>query len=257
MTKIAAIRNKFANEKPVLGVFQPFGSEHITEMLGYSGFDFVVFDTEHGNITPSDCENHIRAALNRDIAPMVRVINNDKTNILKSLDRGSLGTLVPMVNTKEDAQNAVDLSRYYPLGKRGLSLSTMAGGYGRKHSLADHIKQANEDNILMVQIETVEAVKNIDEILSVDYIDVFFIGPSDLSQSMGKPGQAKDPEVMETIESLISKIRKANKIAGIFVGSVDVAKYWIDKGVGFVAFGVPGLIYNGFDSCLKEMGAGK
>lgn len=253
MTDIRVLRKKLADNVPVIGVFQPFESVHLTEMLGYAGFDYIVFDTEHGSFIPSDCEANIRAAEGVGIVPMVRVIHNNKENILKSLDRGSQGTLVPMVSTKEEALKAVELAKYYPIGKRGLSMSTTAGGYGKKHSVEEHIRLTNEDYVLMVQIETVEAVENIDEILQVDNIDVFFIGPSDLSQSMGKPGKSKDPEVVDTIKYLIKKITSKNKVAGIFASDTEAAKEWISEGVGFVAFGVPSIIYNGFNDCIEQM----
>lgn len=244
---------------PIIGVFQSFDSPDLTEMFGYSGFEFIVFDAEHGNLYPGGCEHLIRAAECSNIVPLIRIPSFERADILKALDRGSMGILVPMVETKEDAEKIVSLAKYYPLGIRGLAVSTRAGGYGKTISQKEHLETSNSETLVLLQIETKKAVENLDEILKVDGVDVIFIGPSDLSQSLGFPGEINHPEVQKTMDIIIQKALAANKIVGIFEGSLNEVSKWMDKGIKLIACGAPGILgkamteyMNGFNKILLE-----
>ena len=247
------LRERLQNDEVVIGVFQAFESPNLTEMFGYAEFDFIVFDNEHGNMSPYACENSIRAAECGNMVPIIRIPDCTRENVLKSLDRGAMGIIVPMVSTREQAEKVVELSRYYPEGKRGLALSTRAGGYGKRHSVSDHIMIANNENLVVVQIETGESLENLDEILSVDGIDIFFIGPSDLSQSLGMPGQTSAPDLVDKVKKALNRIAASGKTAGIFAANTEDAKMWIGSGARFVAFGAPALLYKGMFDCVEEM----
>ena len=248
-----SLREKLNNDEVVIGVFQGFESPNLTEMFGYAEFDFIVFDNEHGNMSPFACENSIRAAECGHMVPIIRIPDCTRENVLKSLDRGAMGIIVPMISTREQAENVVRLSRYYPEGKRGLALSTRAGGYGKLHSVNEHIRIANNENLVIVQIETAESLENLDEILSVEGIDIFFVGPSDLSQSLGIPGQTDDPSLIENVKKALNRIAESGKTAGIFAANTDDAKMWIGSGARFVAFGAPALLYKGMFECSGKM----
>lgn len=250
------IKKKIAEGKPVLGAFLGFNSPNIVEMFGYTGFDFIVFDTEHGNISPQECENMIRAAELANIVPIIRVPSNERTNILNSLDVGGMGVQVPMVNTKEDAEKAVGLAKYSSGdNSRGLGFSTRAVKYGIAINKDQYIKTSNDESLVVVQIETKKAIDNLDEILSVENLDVVFIGPSDLSQSLGLPGQVNHPDVQKTIEEAIKKIVNAGKAPGIFIGNINDTKKWVDLGVKYIACGATAVFssaMNNYVSTFKE-----
>lgn len=229
-------------EDPTIGVFHSFDSPDLTEMFGYSGFEFIVLDAEHGNLYPGGCEHLIRAAECSNMTPFVRIPSFERADILKALDRGAMGVLVPMVETKKEAEKIVSLAKYYPLGKRGLAVATRAGGYGKTTTLKAHLATSNSETMVLLQIETKKAVENLEEILTVDGVDLIFIGPSDLSQSLGLPGEISHPQVQKTIEYIIEKTLASGKQVGIFEGNLDAVGKWIDKGIKLIACGAPGII---------------
>lgn len=236
------VREKILNGETVVGAFQAYDSTEITEILGYSGFDYVVIDTEHGVLYPGLLENQIRAAECGNLTPIVRVPSFQRQDILKALDRGAAGLLVPMVNTKADAEQIVDFARYTPEGNRGLTFSSRAAHYNVRIDQEEHLKSSNREILLIAQIETQQAIKNLDEILSVQGIDMIFIGPSDLSQSFGVPGKTKDPHVVAAIESIIEKAKKAKKPIGLFCGNIEDSKHWAEKGIQMFLAGSQALI---------------
>ena len=157
-------------------------------MLGKLGLDWVLIDGEHGSLSPESMELIIMAAEASGLTPIVRPASSTPEAILQALDRGALGVQAPHVNTAGEARRVVQAARYHPLGSRGLAAGTRAGNYGFGLSLSDHAQQANRETLVCIQLEEVEALRNLDEIVQVEGVDVFFIGPSDLSQSMGYPG---------------------------------------------------------------------
>ena len=175
-----------------IGSWMSMAHVSIAEIIAAAGYDWVVIDTEHGAISVSDVMPLIIAIENRGAIPLVRLTWNDPIQAKVVLDSGAAGVLVPMVNNKEDAQLAVEAAKYPPLGARGTGLAR-AQNYGV--AFEAYVRDANRDGLLIVQIEHIEAVNNIDEILSVPGIDGTFIGPYDLSMSMGKPGKLNDPDV--------------------------------------------------------------
>jgi 4-hydroxy-2-oxoheptanedioate aldolase len=207
------MKKLIASGKPAFGVSVQFPSPEIVEMIGELGFDWVMLDAEHGSITPDNITPMIMAAELKGITPLVRPEKNDPAVINKYLDRGAMGVQVPHVNTAAEARAVVEACLFNPQGKRGLGGGRMADfGFGRPTT--EYVKEANENMLVCVQIEDVEAVDNLDEILAVENIDVFFIGPTDLAQSLGYPGQNGHPEVQKVVKATFDRIHAAGKASG-------------------------------------------
>lgn len=223
------------------GVFSVLGEPATVEMMGYAGLDFTVIDTEHSNNTMEQVGNMLRAADVSGITSIVRVTANSPELILRALDAGAGGILVPQVNTREAATAAVRAARYYPDGERGIAGVVRAARYGFI-PLPEYLSGANRENLVITQVEHVEAVKNIDAILTVEGIDGIFVGPTDLSQSMGITGQFSDPELRRVIHWVIEKTRRTDKWAGIFCLNAEDAAYWKAAGAQLLAIGTEGMV---------------
>ena len=206
-------KQKIQAGETVYGVFINMYCPPIVEMVGLTGFDFVIIDAEHGPMGIENCENMVRAADSVNITPITRIAVNTQQNILRYLDIGAAGVQMPMINCKADAEAVVRAVKYPPEGRRGLA-GVRAADYGLTGSLGDYVKEANRETLVAVHVETIEATKNLKQTLTVPGIDVVFIGPTDLSSSMGYPGQSDHPEVRKTIDGLVKEIRAAGKVAG-------------------------------------------
>jgi 2-keto-3-deoxy-L-rhamnonate aldolase RhmA len=194
----------------------------------------------------------MQAMGNSDTVPLVRVAWNDPVLIKLALDIGARGVIIPWVNNGEEARRAVRACRYPPLGIRGVG-PRRAARYGLGSS--DYLAQANDEILTIVQIETEAAAANIDEILSIEGVDVFFIGPADLSASMGHLGQWNVPPVLETIDRLLEAGRRTGTPAGIFAMGTAHARECLDKGFQFVALGTAaGFMTQGAANALEQVG---
>ena len=209
------LKSLFAENKPALGCSLMFPSPQLVEMLGHAGFDWVLLDCEHGSLSLSDVEIMAMAADATGLTAIARPRSNTPADIQSVMDRGVAGVQIPHVNTAEDARRAVQSVKFGPGAARGLAAGTRPDRWGLGARMPDFAAQANATSLVCVQIEHHEAVANIDEILAVEGIDVFFIGPSDLSQSMGHPGNPKAPPVAAAIEQTLARIRAAGKTPGM------------------------------------------
>ncbi|MGI6574760.1 MAG: HpcH/HpaI aldolase family protein [bacterium] len=239
-----SIKHMMLAGKPVLGVFQGFYSPDVTEMFGFTGFDFVIIDTEHGYMSPEACQSMIRAAECVGITPIIRIPNNEREYVLRALDIGAMGVQVPMINSKADAERAGRYSKYPPKGIRGLAMSTRASTYGLDLAGPTHIETSDAEALVIVQIETQQGVDNLDEIVQAENVDVVFIGPTDLSQCIGFSCQPNHPTVQATIQKIIEKTVAAGKIAGIFANTVEESKKCIEMGARYIACGSTRLLGN-------------
>lgn len=198
-----------------LGVSLMFPCPQLVEMLAYAGFDWLLIDCEHGSVGLADVEVMAMAADASGITAIGRPRSNSAADIQSMLDRGVKGVQIPHINTRADAERAVAAVKFGPGAGRGLAAGTRPDRWGLGGRMPDFAKQSNEQSLVCVQIEHQEAVENIDEILTVDGIDVFFIGPSDLSQSMGHSGNPAAPAVAAAINHTLAKIRAAGKVPGM------------------------------------------
>ncbi len=224
------IRTLVAEGKTVKGSFIFTREPAYIEVMGYAGFDFIIIDNEHSPLTVTEDIHLVRAAEIAGIEPVIRVSANEPAQILQALDVGATTLLVPRVNTAEDAKAVVRAAKYGPLGERGLAGVVRAAKYGFI-PCDDYIATANQNIFVMVQIEEVEAVRNVDEILAVEGIDAIFIGPADLSQSMGLTGQFDHPEFCNAVAHVISRAQQAGKPVSMFFADVESAKKWEQAGV--------------------------
>ncbi len=202
-------------------------SSDIIDFLGPIGFDAAWIEGEHGGVTWEQLGDMTRAADLWGMTPITRVAANEASLITRTLDRGSMGIVVPHVNTRDAAEHAARCTKYAPLGERGMFGGRQSFGVG------DYFHRANDQTMLIVLLEEAEALENLDEILQVDNIDVFFVAPSDLAQTMGHIGDTGHPEVQSAIDDAISRILAAGRTAGTLVNDDNVASY-AAKGVRFV-----------------------
>jgi 2-keto-3-deoxy-L-rhamnonate aldolase RhmA len=230
-----SIRHQLLDGEVAVGTLQILDSAMVSEMIGVAGMDFVVYDQEHGPLTAETTLDLSAAAQNADVAPIVRVRANEEEEIQRALDIGAAGVQVPQIETRADAEAAVEAARFDPLGSRGLSQYVRAGEYVGSET---YTEDQNERTLLVVQVEGEQGVENIDEILAVDGIDVVFLGPYDLSQSLGIPGQVTHDRVEERMRRVCDRAAETNTVVGAFADTATIANKWIDAGVQYVAIGV-------------------
>ena len=230
-------KEKIKEGKKAYGVFVPMWCPAIVEIIGHIGFDFVILDAEHSPMSAESCEHMVRAADCVNITPIIRVGMNIRQNILRYLDIGALGVLMPQINSKAEVETVIESVKYPPEGRRGLA-GVRAANYGLTGSLGDYVKEANRETMVIVQVETMQAVGNLKEILAVPGTDVIFIGPSDLSSAMGYPGQVNHPEVQKMIVYLVDEIRTAGKVAGTVAYDLDTLRRCKERGFQYIAYNV-------------------
>jgi len=234
-------KEKLKSGQTVFGCFVRYPSAGLVEVLGYQPWDFILFDAEHGVIEPHDCEAMVRAAELRGVTAQVRVTTNQPHVILRYMDSGVQGLHVPWVNSAAEAEAAVKSVKYYPRGIRGLA-GVRAADYGQTISLGEYTTQANAQTMIILQVETEQAVEQIAEIAAVPDVDVIFIGPSDLSQSYGVPGQSNHPSVQAAIGKIADAVLKSPAALGIMVSSAEAAKQWEARGARYIAIGLEGIL---------------
>ncbi|MEB3180898.1 MAG: aldolase/citrate lyase family protein [Nostocaceae cyanobacterium] len=235
------LKQKLKRGEVVIGPFMNCAYPAFIEICGHAGFDFAVIDMEHGALHTLVAEDLCRAADCVGLAPVVRVRKNDAPQIQRALDIGSAGVQVPQIETKEDAEACVKASKYSPLGARGLSFGTRAGMYTSAGTQITD--QLNAESLVVIHVEGIRGVENLAEIVSVPHIDVIFLGPYDLSQSLGIPGQVRDPRVIDLMQQCISIIRSTGKAVGTFTDNPETAKQWIDAGIQYIGLGMDVSIF--------------
>ena len=229
--------------KNVFGPFMKFTDPAAVEIMGFAGFDFVIIDAEHGPISMQSAQNMIRSAETANITPIIRVSSNDEALILRALDIGAQGIEIPQINSKSQAIKAVKSVKYSPQGERGVCRYVRAANYSSMDKF-EYFKSANEETMIIAHIEGVEGINNLDEILSVPGIDVIFIGPYDLSQSLGIPGQVNHSLVVEKMKEVVLKCKQNKIVVGTFADDIKTAKSWVSLGVQYMAFSVDvGILY--------------
>lgn len=216
-----------------VGFFATMGSAGLTELLAGCGFDWVLIDTEHSPIELPDVIDHMRAIKGAGLPAIVRPAWNDTVIIKRILDQGAQTLLIPYVESAEEAQKAVDAIRFPPRGVRGVSGSSRSSNYGLDDG---YFAKAEAELCLIVQIESTNALKNIEAIASVDGVDAVFIGPSDLAASMGHIGNAQHPDVQAAIDDGFRRLKAIGKRTGYLTGSEDEFKRRMAQGIDFISF---------------------
>ncbi len=213
------------------GVWMTVESPIVTEYLSTLGFDWFVFDTEHSPLDIYQVQTLMQAMRGDRTTPLVRVVWNDLVPIKRALDVGAYGVVVPWVNTREEAEIAVQACRYAPRGLRGCG--------PRRAAMfdAEYLATADDEVLVIAQIETKRAVENIEAILSVDGIDVSYIGPADLSASYGHLGNMAHPEVQQAIDRVYDASRAADVATGVHMGAGKSIMDRVVKGYDFITVG--------------------
>lgn len=234
-----------------LGIWSSLPFAPISEFLSQSGFDWMLLDAEHAPVDIAGLLPLLQAAAAGPAMAAVRPPWNDRVLLKRVLDMGALTVLVPFVQTPEEAAEAVKSVRYPPRGLRGVSGATRASAYGQ---VPGYLNKADEEICLIVQVETTEALARLPEIAAVDGVDGVFIGPSDLSASMGHLGNPGHPDVQKAIEQAAKTIRAAGKAPGILAMGAEDAKRYRDWGFLFVACSIDLRILTlGVNELLKTM----
>jgi len=225
----------------------------IPTIFAAAGYDFVFIDMEHGNYSMETIADLIRGAKSSGIAPIVRVPHLENFFIARVLDAGAEGIMVPMTSTRKQAEEIVRLGKYTPLGQRGFAGQTGQTDY-KPVKAAEFMREANENTLIVAQIETREAIENVDSILGVEGIDVGLIGPNDLSVSMGIPDQMGSEIFTKAIDKVVESAKKKGKSSGIHLGNIEALKKWRAKGMTVLAYSTDiGFMYNASKSNLEEL----
>jgi 4-hydroxy-2-oxoheptanedioate aldolase len=251
INEIRKFKEKIKNEA-VYGPFSKTNDPGMVEAIGYAGFDFVILDLEHGPNSVESVQNLIRAAQVSGVLPIVRVKEGNDSVIGEVLDIGAAGIEVPQISSKKDAEHLIKVAKFAPEGMRGVCRFVRAADYSSMDRF-EYFKTANEA-LIIIHLEGQEAIDNLDEILEVKGIDIMFIGPYDLSQSLGVPGQVNHPVVEEKMKEIISKCNAKGVCVGTFVDNLENAKKWEDAGIKYISYSVDvGLLYEHCRDILKNI----
>ena len=226
-----SLKQRLRNGEQVLGTMvATFASPDIGKILKGCGFDFFIIDCEHGSFTTREVANIIAVARGAQIPALVRIPEMRREHALKFMEMGASGLLLPNTETAEQARMLVDCAKYAPLGHRGVSLSRPHTDFARV-SGAEYMPRANDETLLMCQIESRRGVENIEAILAVEGIDVGFIGPNDMTQDYGILGQFEHPDIVASFERVIAAARANGKWSGVHFGSAAPLAPWLSRGM--------------------------
>jgi len=231
------IRDRLSAGEALFGPFLKIPALAPIELVGYAGFDFAIIDLEHSPFTFERAEDMVRAAQAVGVASVIRTYDSDPSTLVRALDTGCDGILVPNLKDGAEAEAVVRGARFHPLGERGMDPHARSARY-RTIPKEVYFAQANERTLLGVQIEGAAGVQNLNDILQVEGTDLIFIGPYDLSQSLGLPGQITAPAVMDKVREIVDAARVQGKAVGIYADDVNAARRWRDTGIQFVAVSV-------------------
>ncbi len=245
---------KLGEGEVVFGAIISRYAPDLVELFGAIGYDFVMIDCEHGPMDLDQVEHMVRAAEVFDITPIARIPDHAESTILRFLDRGLQGIIVPHVNTREEADAVARAARYYPQGYRGVG-GGRAHDYGVKVSRAESTEWINSQTLVIPMIEDTVAVENLDGILGVPGVDVLHVASGDLGQSMGNPGPV---EVRRMMSQVIPRIRAGGKMVGVGGNSpadaAGIAEF-IQLGANFVTISALGLLRLGAEDFRQRVAA--
>ena len=243
---------KLAAGEAVFGCFIRNAEPQLVEYVALLGWDFLVLDAEHGTLLPHQVEDLCRAIEPRGVTPMVRVTTNDPPTILRFLDTGAHGVHVPWVNSAAEAERAVQSVKYSPRGIRGLA-GSRASDWGLREPIGDYVQRANRETLVVIQVETQDAVDAIDDYLAIDGIDVLFLGPTDLSQSLGHPGDLRHPDVLKAMDRVADAVVGSDKTLGIYAGTVDMTREWLARGARYFTTSLEPFLRDGMRAHLRDV----
>lgn len=252
MEKIISNFKDKIKKSPVFGFFSKTIDPAFIECMGHAGLDFVILDLEHGPNNLISLSNLIRAAQFVNILPIVRIKEGDNNLISNVLDIGAGAVQVPHVKNIDDIKTLRQYSKFFPDGSRGMCRFVRAANYSAMDQY-EYFKNANK-TINIIQIEGKEGLENIDAMIEYGGFDILFIGPYDLSQSLGIPGQVQDPLVEDAMKKITEKCEKKNITVGTFCDNIDSAKKWICAGVKYLSYSVDvGIFYESSKEIVSKL----
>jgi 4-hydroxy-2-oxoheptanedioate aldolase len=246
------LKKRLLEKKASYGVISPTSDPVICEYIGLCGMDFYIIDTEHGALSINDVAHMIRACEAVGITPLARINSLDEKMILQYFDAGCMGVMMPGTNTIDDCKRLVQYVKYTPQGNRGLGPVRSADYMAGKMSQTDYINFSNEQTLVLPMIETKEALQNLNEMVHVDGVDGFILGPRDLALSMGFLDGPNHDEVKVQINKAIEVVIKAGKIFGTVAATSEQAKDLTDKGVTLLLNSVQGLLTPSIKSFISN-----
>lgn len=247
MDVLHIFKERLAKGEAVYGPFMKATDAAFVECSGYAGFDFVILDMEHGPVGFSDLQHLVRAAEISGIISVVRIYDSSEMAIGKALDLGAKGIQVPQVRSASEAREVVKAARFFPDGERGVCRFVRAARYSATPR-DEYFRRANR-SLVILQVEGTQAIDELDEILWVEGFDILFVGPYDLSQSLGVPGQVSHPSVIEAIENIAGKARVAGVVLGVFCDTPESAALWRKAGIQYLSYSVDVGIYT--EACIS------
>jgi len=226
------LKARLRNGERVLGTMISFADHaELPKIVKLCGFDYFIVDCEHGNFDYTTVARLMTVARETGICGMVRIPEARREVVLKYMDMGAGGLLLPNTETVEDAKALVEHSKYSPLGNRGVQMFRGHSGLEKIASISDYMKKANNETVLLIQIESPIGLKNIDDLMAVEGIDAAFIGPNDLSHRMGLSGQFEHPDFVAALDKVVASARRYNKFSGAHFPSASSLVPWIAKGM--------------------------
>ncbi|MGO3844040.1 MAG: 4-hydroxy-2-oxoheptanedioate aldolase [Alcaligenes pakistanensis] len=239
-----SFKQALSKNDPVIGLWLGLANAYTAELLGGSGYDWLVIDNEHAPNTVPSTLAQLQALASTPAHAVVRAASDDTVEIKRLLDLGAQTLLIPMVESAEQATRIVSATRYPPLGVRGVGAALARAS--RWQQVTDYLAHADTQICTLVQVESTAGLLALPEIARVSGVDGVFIGPADLAASMGYLGNPGHPHVQQAIATAISEIRKAGKAAGILTGDMAMARTYLQLGAVFVAVGSDvGILSNG------------
>jgi 4-hydroxy-2-oxoheptanedioate aldolase len=252
----SSLRRRLLNGETLYGLVIKPPAPALVEMCAAAGFDFGFIDGEHGTGDALEWEHHVRAAESFGMPAVVRVGSHHATEILRALDIGAQGIIVPHVNTQAEAEAIVRAAHYPPVGRRGLATTTRAGRHAFSN-LKEHLSSAEQDTLVAVQVEDPEGIEHVEAITSVPYIDCVFIGPTDLSLGLGYPGENDHPAVIDAFARIHRAVdSKPHVKLGTFAKDANDANRWTNQGASFVALASTLLIAQKFREIIAALHPG-
>lgn len=251
------VREKLLRGERTLGTFMELGTATAAECLGLSGLDYCIIDTEHGPFDPLSALEFIRAAKLYGLTPFARVQEISRAAILKLLDVGVMGLIVPCVSTVAEAEDIVRFGKYAPMGERGVA-NTAGSGFWYEdyacHGLPSYFETSNRETMLIPQCETLGCLNHLEEILAIPGIDGIFVGPFDLSTAMGIPGEFEKPEFKDALRHIQAVCAAAKKPSIIYAATEEKAREGFGMGYNSVTYGMDAtMLVNAFQTAISNI----
>ncbi|MBG9986133.1 hypothetical protein HZY91_04400 [Facklamia sp. DSM 111018] len=248
------LKEKLLNGEKVFGTFHGIGNASLVEIIGYTGFNFVLLDTEHGPYDVVAAQEYIRAAKVAKVTPLVRVKDSQRNSLLKMLDVGACGVIIPNVKTKAEVEAIILDSKYAPIGKRGFGPNSgnsfLTGEFSGKN-LNQIFEIHNDETLVIPQCETKECLDQIEEIVALKGVDGIFVGPYDLSVALGCLGETNSPLLIKAMERVIDACKRQEKFSFIYCQTLEEVKQRIDMGYNAITYSMDSLIF--VEACEKML----